>query len=404
MTRRSPGRARDIPTVVDRSGKLPTGIEGQNIPEDFSIPSVGVEDVDRSVFKLFEDRIRLQVTSKNNTVKVPTFFSGRERFAIAKKNRLLRDRNNTLILPLVSIRRASVEQSKMGVITGRGMGTNTGDLVIKKRLSSEDPRYQNLINKLQLKNQENVAASSDLDPGRLSTRRIKQSSFNKITGDYLAPDLNGQNIYEVITMPFPHFYTAFYEVIFWSQYIQHMNQMIERFMTSYDAQGNGFRLDTEKGYWFVGYVDDDVSLDDNFNDYTGEERIIRASFTIRVPAYMHAPQNPGDPIPFRSFLSAPQVSFELCVGNVPSSRGARRPAGTGDKDKFILSDTEQLDRRGDSIIDPRVDSLFVEESISDPFSGKDRTRSLRIVSCNPKTGETILQRRTGRTVDTGGVP
>ena len=37
--------------------KLPTGYEGENVPDDFSIPSCGIEDIDRAVFELFDKRL-----------------------------------------------------------------------------------------------------------------------------------------------------------------------------------------------------------------------------------------------------------------------------------------------------------------------------------------------------------
>lgn len=385
MVRRSPGRVRDLPTAVDRAGKLPTGIEGQNVPEDFSIPPVGIEDVDRSMFELFDKRLNLQVSNKTSTSKVHALFAGGERFAMVKRNLPFRDKNGALILPLVSIRRTGIEHSIQGVVPGRGMGVNTGDLTIRRRLSTQDPLYQNLVNKLQLQNQSNVGVGS-------TTRRFQPRSRNTVTGEFLAPDL-GKNIFEVITMPFPHFFTALYEVTFWTQHIQHMNQVVERFMTSFDGQGNNFRLDTPKGYWFVGYVDDDFNSDDNFTDYSGEERYVKLTFTMKVPAYMHAPQNPGDPIPFRRFLSAPQVSFGIYLGGVPEGRGGRRPAGSGDLGKFTLSQVDLLDKRGDRITDPKSDLGTVNDLIRDPFTGAGISRHLRIVTRNPRKGETLISKR-----------
>ena len=400
MTLRSPGRIRDVQTAKDRQGSLPTGVEGQNVPTDFSIPPVGLTDVDRALFDLFDKRLALQITVKGSTQKAGVILAGGERFALAKKNKPIRDRNGTLVLPLISIRRTGLEQSAVGPIPGRGMPTDTGDMVIKRRLSSEDPRYQALINKLRLKNQNNIASDENAAagvPGTVSTQRSQPRSFNSVTGELLAPDL-GKNIFEVITIPFPHFYTAMYEVTFWAQYTKHMNQMVERFMSSYDAQRNQFRLDTPKGYWFVAYVDDDFSADDNFADYSGEERIVKVTFKVTVPAYMHAMKNPGDPIPFRRFLSAPQISFGLYEGTAPVGEGGKSPVGTGDKGKFILNDITQLDKRGDPVLDTRVQTERISDMITDPFTGKKVTQLLRVISRNKRSGEIVISKRVVRKV------
>jgi len=285
---------------------------------------------------------------------------------------------------------------------GRGIGQDTGDIVIKKRLSKRDPKFQSLVNRLQLQNQDNVASiknqAETSDPkasnaGTIASRRAEISSFNTVTGELLAPDL-GKNIFEIITIPYPHFYTALYEVTFWTQYIQHMNQIIERFMTSYDGQGNQFRIDTEFGYWFVAYVGDDFNSDDNFDDYTEAERLVKHTFTVRVPAYLIASQNPGDGSPFRSYLSAPQVSFQLLEGEVPISLNEGAPVGSGDIDKFALSDVDALDKRGNRVLDERQKTRYVRDIIKDPFTGKDTTRLLRVVSRNQRKGETVISSRT----------
>ena len=36
-------------------GGLGTGLEGIDIPDDFDLPSCGIEDVDRAMFKLFNE-------------------------------------------------------------------------------------------------------------------------------------------------------------------------------------------------------------------------------------------------------------------------------------------------------------------------------------------------------------
>ena len=63
--------------------KIDTGKEGTNIPEDFSIPPCGLEDVDRAVFSLFEKRLQLEVKIDGQTTKVPVVFAARVLFPTA---------------------------------------------------------------------------------------------------------------------------------------------------------------------------------------------------------------------------------------------------------------------------------------------------------------------------------
>ena len=76
-----------------------------SIKSDFSIPPCGLEDVDVSIFTLFDKEIAITVGGKDSQEikKVPIVFAAGEKWAMLKRGRPLRDRNNTLIVPLVTI-------------------------------------------------------------------------------------------------------------------------------------------------------------------------------------------------------------------------------------------------------------------------------------------------------------
>jgi hypothetical protein len=140
---------------------LPSGYEGNNIPEDFKIPPVGIEDVDRAMFELFKDvnpvfaKTRTRDHDSVTEKKVPVMFAAGERFAI--RDRPFRDKSGTLITPLIAIKRTGISQARQGELGG-SIGQNVGDLVFKKKISSKDPDYQNIINRFGFKNQDNVAS------------------------------------------------------------------------------------------------------------------------------------------------------------------------------------------------------------------------------------------------------
>ena len=83
--------------------KLKTGYEGTNVPEDFSIPPVGIEDIDRAIFDLFNTRLAFETKVNNQTSRLPVIFAAGERFALTRRDNPLRDNNNVLILPLIPI-------------------------------------------------------------------------------------------------------------------------------------------------------------------------------------------------------------------------------------------------------------------------------------------------------------
>ena len=98
---------------------------------------------------------------------------------------------------------------------------------------------------------------------------------------------------EYLTIPFPDFCTIFYEIVIWSQQQTQMNEILEKIFYNYDYM-DSFVLPVEydgtkrKGnsYYFVGYRDGDVAPQTNVEEFSNEERVIRYSYTIKVPAYL----------------------------------------------------------------------------------------------------------------------
>lgn len=290
----------------------PTGYLNQP-SEQFSIPSCGIEDVDVGVFNLFENELKLSCGADSEKLKkVPVVFATGEKWAMLKRNDPLRDSTNTLILPIIAITRTGFNQTVTEDVVGRGINQQVGELVIKTRLGNDDRRYQSLINRLLLKNQVNVAVgqSDAIDDQIVTGRDVGDMSDDQdiIDGGLLKQNrLN--NVWEIITIPTPQYFTATYEIMFWTQYTMHMNQLIETFMASMLPWGMCWRIETTKGYWFVATLDDgSFTNESNFHEVDGE-RLVKWKVTMKVPGYILATNNPGAPVPVRRYISAPVISF-----------------------------------------------------------------------------------------------
>ena len=210
-------------------------------PPILSLQGFGIEEVDRAIFKLFDQDIGHSIENSGPhtinagpgiTQNIPVIFATGERFALVKRRRPLRDKNGQIILPLISIRRTGMDQDTS---IGRGVAQDIGGLKIKKRLSPKDRDYQNIINKLGLRNQDNLSTKEHfIDQlnltgsfaGQVATRRPGQGSTKVHTGGLLEAKL-GKNIFEVLEIPFPNFYTLKYEIVYWTQYTQHMNTLLQ---------------------------------------------------------------------------------------------------------------------------------------------------------------------------------
>ena len=179
-----------------------------------------------------------------------------------------------------------------------------------------------------------------------------------------------------------------------------MNQLIENLISKFDGQERGFRIETNKGYRFTLYVGDAFQSGDNFDNFSNEERIVKVSFDAKVPGYIFATQNPGQQNPFRKFVSAPKIEFgwHQISGDLTEEIG---PDVRTDKiNKFILSDVEDLDKRGEDNIRRGNYKYKVPEVIEDPFTGKKETKFVRVISRDQRSGETVAYGRVITDIET----
>ncbi len=393
--------------------KIKTGYEGTNVPDDFSIPPVGIEDIDRAIFALFDKKLAFETKVNNQTTRVPVIFASGERFALTRRDNPLRDKNNTLILPLISIKRGVIGHKTQADVFGTAISIRqTGDYYIKKKLDAGDRDYQKLVNNLNLVNQKDVATRSHISDtstapgtqaveGTVASRRQGPPLSFRSTSKHTPLSNNlTNNIYEFITVPYPKFVGITYNVIFWTQYMQQMNQLIETLMMKFSGPSPEFLLETDKGYTFTAFVQNTFSNSDNLEEFTNDERIIKVGFDIKVPGYIIAPEHPGLPTPFRRFVSAPQINFEIWEQNAQLVNEEQGNKAKDIIDKFTLTDVEVLNKNGQQVENRGDETLRVIENIKNPFTGQNQTKYLKVTSRVPKAGETILTAQKIRKIDT----
>lgn len=397
---------------------LPSGYANKNVYKETSIPSCGLEDVDVALFNLFDKQLTLQV-GVNDTVrqqsvkKVPVMFASGEKWALLKLNRPIRDNVGTLILPLITIARTGIQQELNNDITGRGINQQTGEIKIMRRLDESDRDYQNLINRLYIKNQKNLATSpADATDNPSSDRELGDLSSDAIVldGGLMIPDRT-HNIYETIVLPSPQFYSVTYEVTFWCQYTQHMNQLLETLIASFLPQGQAFRIESPKGYWFMAnMLNANYNPEVNFDNMSQEERLIKYKFSINVAAYVLGSSVPGAPVALRSYLSQPMIQFKnvdplISAGTFPTEDpflGADDPTLS-----LSLDANHERDQRnhGGSRLnhyqptnDPALTAYERGRTPENRFKyiettdeqGRKIKKPVRINTTNPSTGETVF--------------
>ena len=376
--------------------KVIKDFDGNNAPEDFDIPSIGIEDIDRAIFELFDNKISFEVKHKGTLQKVPVIFAAGERFALTRRKNPIRDRENTLILPLISIMRQNIDFSpaqsnKKTAIAFR----EQENYVIKYRLSERDRKYQNIINKQGIKNQDNVSSRKHFlsnipspgfgtKPNTLSTRRegVQFSSEAKVS---LGEEL-GKNIFEVIQIPYPEFVAVTYDVIFWTQYMQQSNQMLETLLINFTGQGEEIPMTTAGGYELVAFFSGPFSNSGtNLDNFTEDERIIKHSFSVTIPGYVLNPKHPGMPKMIRSYVSAPELSFGVYLGDVETINYQPERKQETVK-RHVLEDLTNIKEhelvRGES-------REVIQNTVVNPFTKSTKTEFSKIRTRNQRSGETV---------------
>ena len=386
--------------AVKKGTKIIQQFEGDNVPEDFTFPTIGIEDIDRAVFKLFDQKLNFQVTQKGESKKVPVVFAAGERFALTRRKNPIRDKNNALILPIISIMRGNVDFSpdmdgKKTAISFREQPSYT----IKKRLDKRDREYQNVINKMGLTNQKNVSsrrnfAANDIVPGNIAdsdaiaSRRAGQNLTFVSQGGKITLDSNlGKNIFEIIEVPYPEFVSISYEVIFWTQYLSQANEIMETLLFNFEGQGEEITMKTEDGFELVAFFKPPFTSTSNFDNYTEDERIIKHSISMTVPGYIINPKNPGMPNLLRAYTSAPMIDFgyDEPFGRVVYNN---QPETDSQKTKrSVLNDLTSIEevrdnKRGETSED-------IEQIIVNPFTGEEEVLFSKVLSRDKRSGETV---------------
>ena len=381
--------------------------EGTNVPTDFEIPQCGIEDLDRALFNLFDRRLAFSINVNNIPKKVPVVFSTGERFALTRRAPPVRDKNNALILPIISIKRNAINFSPGLEGIGSPIANRDQDgYVVKRRLDKSDRDYQNIVNKLRLKSQSNVSSranfsSNVVSPGNVSKagtvasrRNGENLSFRDIRTGKLLDDNLGNNIFEIITVPYPKFILANYEITFWTQYTVHMNQLLEGLVSQFDGQEKGFKIGTDTGYEFIALFQGEFTPGDNFTNFTDDERIIRYTFDVKVPGFLLATQQDGMSSPFRRYLTAPQIEFgyhQISTQAVKTAKSSVTGEEVG-KDytkKFLLNDVEILDKTGEKPLVRGQTGTTLKHVIENPFADDTKTVYSRVLTRNQRSGETV---------------
>ena len=224
----------------------PSNVHQKSIEFD----EVNLFSIDKSVYDWFNTKHATNIQGR----KVPVLFGGWERFAQMQDNKQddnlnrMRDPSGMLILPLISIRRGDVTYNTERFVFQQADGAHRVKISERVAMSNFDADRRVPFD----------------GPHMYSTGRRRSD----------AP------VMEIATVPYPDFVNVPYTITFWSSYVRHANYFNDRIWQ------NAYPQDlTYKGYYFYAFIDSGTN-ENNEENYTDEERIIRSSFTMTVDGYL----------------------------------------------------------------------------------------------------------------------
>ena len=218
-----------------------------------------IENVDKAMLNYLKD-LALNTTTKDGFKEAPVIWVSPERSLSSKREESFRDKDGTLILPIISLERTDLVKDPSR------KGTVWANIIPKK-----DERGGTIQISRRIK-QDKTANFANRD----AMRRRGQLNF---------PGMNNKKIvYESISIPLPIYVELTYKVTLRTEFQQQMNELVTPFITTPGAVN--YILITSEGHRYEGFIQQNFSQNHNFSSFTSEERKLETSLEIKVLAYL----------------------------------------------------------------------------------------------------------------------
>lgn len=220
--------------------------KSSNVQEEiveFPVSLQRLEDVDRAMVELFRERLNVLISDDGGTRDFTVIMATGERWAMVRDRKVPRDANGALILPIITVRRTAIDRR---VPPSQAVVANESPhITVVRRINRKTALLRN---------------------------SVENRPFPRNNQQQVAP------IYDIQTIPHPDPIRVVYDVKIWTQYQTHMNIILEKVFNNFDY-GDTFKLNMADGFYCVAQLDPNIASQDNFEEFTDDERIIRYTMT-----------------------------------------------------------------------------------------------------------------------------
>jgi len=248
-----------------------TGVKDPSILREIDIMPSTLETIDFAVFDYINKRLDLSTMTNKGFKKVPIVWVATERAFQIKENRDLRDSEETLILPLITLERKSVSKDlAKRVIPYANIPTvndeKGGTLTIARRINQKKTaEFQNNI------------ARRKHNGGRAGGQGFGQNTFPNIVDE--------KTVFETITMPLPVWVSVSYEISIRTEYQQQMNDLTTPLLREGGLNSMPRRLERD-GHKFEAFINGSFSNNSNISQLEMELRLYETSISMEVLGYL----------------------------------------------------------------------------------------------------------------------
>lgn len=217
--------------------KLDRAKRAAHVRRDDKAPTfkLGLMEIDEAIKYYFDHVIKPQVQEQDRTYQVPVIYGSPERWKSIQRDGYYRDEKGKMQVPLIMFKRNSI--------------TNRRDLA--RNLDANNPLiYQDFYTRYSPRN--------------------RYGNFSR-----LVAEIPEKEIHNIII---PNYVTLTYDAIIWTDYIQHMNKLVEAINFSDSAFWG--EPDKFKFYTVINNFSTPVELTE------GEDRLIRSSFELTLNGYI----------------------------------------------------------------------------------------------------------------------
>ena len=242
----------------------------ENLHEIEFQPS-SLETIDGAMLRFIDEELNLFATTNDGFKKVPVLWVTAERAFQIKHNKDLRDGEETLILPLITVNRATVtkEQDYRGTVYANLYPVDDekgGTITIARKINQKKTaEFQNAV----------------------SSRRVgaNHKVYGKMTNTNKRNMSTAKTVYETITIPLPVWVKVTYQISIRTEYQQQMNELIRPFLTVPGNSRMPKRIENE-GHFYEVFIDGSFSNNSNQANLGMEQRNYETDINIEVMGYL----------------------------------------------------------------------------------------------------------------------